>query len=188
MKRKGRNDMKKTVSFMIAAAIILSAVLLSAPVVASSTRGDVNGDESTDNKDVVWLFRYVSSNEELSAEYDQNGDGKVDNKDVTVLFRQVSGFTPGETSEIPAQKKTRLLNKVAYNEKGDNTYFDDPEFLSKLSSFANKVFTMSKEGREGNYTASPLSAYMALAVLNAIGDDGVRSDIETLFGMDQTDI
>ena len=53
---------------------------------------DVNGDGEKDNKDVVFLFRYVSSGEKAEDEtvYDVNGDGEVDNKDVVVLFRALS--------------------------------------------------------------------------------------------------
>ncbi len=176
--------MKKTICFLIAAAIILSTVLLSAPISASDLSGDVNYDGDVNNKDVVQLLRSVSTFSELCADYDVNGDGKVNNKDVTVLFRQISGYGEGGAGAM----KTRLLNTVVYNEQGNGVYFDDADFKAKLSSFANKIYTMSAADREGNYTESPLSAYMALAILNAIGDEGVRADIETLFGMDQTDI
>ena len=60
---------------------------------ASQTKkGDINGNGSVNNKDVVMLFRYVSDNdaESAPAEYDVNGDGSVNNKDVAALFRQVS--------------------------------------------------------------------------------------------------
>ena len=53
--------------------------------------GDVNGDGSVDNKDVVSLFRYVSSAEAAyDAVYDFNGDNEVNNKDVVSLFKAVS--------------------------------------------------------------------------------------------------
>ena len=54
---------------------------------------DCNEDGETDNKDVVSLFRYVSSGEKDANEvekYDMNGDGNVDNKDVVLLFRVLS--------------------------------------------------------------------------------------------------
>ena len=55
--------------------------------------GDINGDGSVDNKDVVALFRYTSGGDAKVNEIalDVNGDGFVDNKDVVVLFRFVSG-------------------------------------------------------------------------------------------------
>jgi hypothetical protein len=58
---------------------------------AGPETGDVNGDGSVDNKDVVALFRYVSSAEAAyDALYDFNGDGEVNNKDVAALFKAVS--------------------------------------------------------------------------------------------------
>ena len=57
----------------------------------TSTKGDINGDGSVDNKDVVLLFRYVSGSSAYDPLYDYNEDGAVDNKDVVALFRVVSG-------------------------------------------------------------------------------------------------
>ncbi|MBO4423785.1 MAG: dockerin type I repeat-containing protein [Clostridia bacterium] len=55
-------------------------------------RGDVTGDGKLNNKDVVSLFRYVSSDSQDGdlRVYDFNDDGKVNNKDVVALFRSVS--------------------------------------------------------------------------------------------------
>ena len=179
--------MKKTVCLLLTAVIVLSAVLLSASVSASGLKGDVDKSGEVNNKDVVLLFRYLSTNEELPSDYDINGDGKVNNKDVTVLFRKMCGYDTDETGELDLPV-TVLLNSVEYNEKGNYTYFDDEDFKAKLSAFSNKIFSMSAKNDNGNYTVSPLSAYMALAILNAVGDDKVKSDIETLFGMTQEDI
>ena len=57
--------------------------------------GDINGDGAVNNKDVVYLFRYVSGDledsEVVELALDFNGDGKVNNRDVTRLFWYVSG-------------------------------------------------------------------------------------------------
>ena len=55
--------------------------------------GDITGDGSVDNKDVVTLFRYVSGGEVdvVTFALDINGDGEVDNKDIVTLFRYLSG-------------------------------------------------------------------------------------------------
>ncbi|MBQ7700545.1 MAG: hypothetical protein IJT49_09420 [Clostridia bacterium] len=55
-------------------------------------QGDVNKDNELNNKDVVELFRYVSSGTDVDYvyRYDVNGDNVVNNKDVTVLFRLAS--------------------------------------------------------------------------------------------------
>ncbi len=54
--------------------------------------GDMNGDGRENNKDVVFLFRFVSryDGSDFDTIYDFNGDGKVNNKDVVALFRYVS--------------------------------------------------------------------------------------------------
>ncbi|MBO4422516.1 MAG: hypothetical protein J5879_03690 [Clostridia bacterium] len=59
---------------------------------AGIQRGDVNGDGKINNKDVVALFRYVSSGatDADPAIYDFTEDGKINNKDVVSLFRYVS--------------------------------------------------------------------------------------------------
>ena len=56
-----------------------------------SKSGDMNGDGSADNQDVVTLFRYVSKKDVTYNEtFDFNGDGEVNNRDVADLFRYVS--------------------------------------------------------------------------------------------------
>ncbi|MBP5207038.1 MAG: Ig-like domain-containing protein [Clostridia bacterium] len=64
--------------------------------------GDVNGDGSVDNQDVVALFRYVSGGkvEVVKAALDPDGDGNVTNIDVVILFRYVSGANVG-LSTVP---------------------------------------------------------------------------------------
>ncbi|MBR6921640.1 MAG: phosphodiester glycosidase family protein [Clostridia bacterium] len=55
-------------------------------------RGDCNKDGAVDNKDVVALFRYVSSGVTAEDEsvYDFDEDETVNNKDVVALFRYIS--------------------------------------------------------------------------------------------------
>ena len=77
---------------------VLNDELFAAEIVYGKTiqfiRGDINGDEKLNNKDVVALFRYASGN--IDAVFDEstcdfNGDGSVNNKDVVALFRYISG-------------------------------------------------------------------------------------------------
>ena len=60
--------------------------------VTAYDRGDANKDGKIDNKDVVYLFRLISSR--INFEYDEvldyNGDGQIDNKDVVKLLREIS--------------------------------------------------------------------------------------------------
>lgn len=56
--------------------------------------GDINSDNSVNNKDLTRLFKYLSGwdvdpKEEM---LDINGDGKVNNKDLTRLFQYLSGW------------------------------------------------------------------------------------------------
>ncbi|MBO4869420.1 MAG: hypothetical protein J5585_06875 [Clostridia bacterium] len=64
--------------------------------------GDINGDGSVDNQDVVALFRYVSGGkvEVVKAALDPDGDGDATNLDVVLLFRYVSGANV-ELSTVP---------------------------------------------------------------------------------------
>lgn len=62
--------------------------------VLSCIPGDINGDESVNNKDLTRLFQYLA-NWEVSvnaAALDTNGDGNVNNKDLTRLFQYLAGW------------------------------------------------------------------------------------------------
>ena len=56
--------------------------------------GDINGDESVNNKDLTRLFQYLSDwdVEVNAAALDVNGDGSVNNKDLTRLFQYLSDW------------------------------------------------------------------------------------------------
>ena len=84
--------MKKLISLLLAL-VMVSAVCMSTGVIAVIIRGDANGDNAIDNKDVVALFRYLSGNTDpvvVVKNCDYNNDGEVNNKDVAVLFRELS--------------------------------------------------------------------------------------------------
>lgn len=58
---------------------------------SSNVKGDLNDDGEANNKDVVILFRYVSSLKVVyDSKYDFNTDGQLNNKDVVSLFKFVS--------------------------------------------------------------------------------------------------
>ena len=80
--------MNKTITVFLVIIMILSVCA------RAVNNGDMNNDGEVNNKDVVGLFRYVSSGVQMRAagdDYDINGDGEVNNKDVISLFRYVSG-------------------------------------------------------------------------------------------------
>ncbi len=72
--------------------------------------GDVNGDGSVNNKDVVALFKYVSGSEVAVnvIALDINGDGSVNNKDVVALFKYVSGGDI-ELSDKPYDPNAKVM-------------------------------------------------------------------------------
>ncbi len=71
--------------------------------------GDINGDGSVNNKDVVALFKYVSGSEVAVNDIalDINGDGSVNNKDVVALFKYVSGA--GSISDKPYDPNAKVM-------------------------------------------------------------------------------
>ena len=92
--------MKKITAIILACLTLILTVTAGA---ANETKtGDVNRDGTTDNKDVVVLFRYVSGViydvfDQTAA--DMNNDKAVNNKDVTLLFRYISA--PHEPTDKP---------------------------------------------------------------------------------------
>ena len=94
---------------------------------------------------------------------------------------------PTNNDEPTTALNTEQLNSVSYNKNGQYEYLTD-EYLAKLSNFSNKIYEMSRKEKSGNYVMSPLSIYMALAILHYIGDEYVKSDIEKLFDMTEEDI
>lgn len=101
--------MKRIITTIIAAVLMISFIacilplktradgidLPVIPLTPTLKNGDVNGDGSVDNKDVVALFRYLSGDKNVKVQQktiDVNGDGSVNNKDVTTLFRKVSQY------------------------------------------------------------------------------------------------
>ena len=64
------------------------------PACGQKLPGDINGDESVDNKDLTRLFQFLS-NWDVTVNYpavDVNNDGFIDNKDLTRLFQYLSGW------------------------------------------------------------------------------------------------
>ncbi len=64
---------------------------------------------------------------------------------------------------------------------------DDGGFYDRLASFSNKLYALAAEGEDKNYAMSPLSVYLALAMLHFAGDDGVKREIEDFTGMSADD-
>lgn len=56
--------------------------------------GDLNGDNEINNKDLMWLFKYLTDYDlsDAANTLDFNGDGVVNNKDLVRLFQYISGW------------------------------------------------------------------------------------------------
>jgi hypothetical protein len=90
---------------------------------------DVNGDGEANNKDVVALFRYVSSGAPYDENYDIDGDEENNNKDVVALFRALSKMeTGGEDTAAPEDTETDT-GEIIYADDFDTTaaLADDPD-------------------------------------------------------------
>lgn len=79
------------------------------------------------------------------------------------------------------KKSLKYKVKVKKAKKLNNDYY------SKLSAFSNKLYNMSAKKEKGNYTMSPVSVYMALAMLHSVGSDAVKKEIESFTEMTESD-
>ncbi|MBQ9485426.1 MAG: hypothetical protein IJU83_01160 [Clostridia bacterium] len=75
------------------------------------------------------------------------------------------------------------VNSVAYDENGSQTKITDEKFLSALSAFSAKIYRTSAEESSGNYVMSPLSVYMAFAMLHDIENAELKAETEEFLGM-----
>lgn len=117
--------MNKTMTVFLVIIMILSVCA------RAVNNGDINNDGEVNNKDVVKLFRHVSSEAVQTKadadDYDINGDGSVDNKDVTALFRSVSGKSMYEGS-YPVYLSVTAGENTVYPDAymvGESVYDDD---------------------------------------------------------------
>ena len=84
--------------------------------------------------------------------------------------------------------RTRSLNNVSY--KIDNYYpLNDDDYLKDLQKGSLKLYDiLTKDEKLDNYVVSPLSIYMALSLLDYIGDDAVKEEISNLLDMNEEEI
>ena len=92
-----------------------------------------------------------------------------------------------DTATITLSDATTALNQVSYTV--DNAYhFSDEAFYQKLSAFSSELYELCAKDEQTNYAFSPLSVYMALALLHSVGDDDVKKDVEDLLDMTAEDL
>jgi len=68
-------------------------VVGSVVTIVTHTPGDINGDDKVNNKDLLWLMKYIKGKEVTVVEeaLDVNGDGKRNNKDLLWLMKYLKG-------------------------------------------------------------------------------------------------
>lgn len=87
-----------------------------------------------------------------------------------------------------SSKGVANLNQVSYEYKGAN--FRDSKFIDKLQLASFKLYNLLsplENGENKNYVISPLSIYMAFAILYYLGDDTVKAELEDLLDMTSED-
>jgi hypothetical protein len=105
-------------------------------------KGDVNGDGSLNNKDVVALFRLVSAGGAAATveKCDINGDNNVNNKDVVALFRYVSsGSLPGSDT---------YGGTPAYTVNGDSIIVDGKKYPNTVNMKNGVLYAADDLDRE----------------------------------------
>lgn len=108
---------------------------------------------------------------------------------ITLLFVLSLGLMACKSNQnVVNTSRTRSLNNVSY--KNDNYYpLNDDDYLKDLQKGSLKLYDiLTKDEKLDNYVVSPLSIYMALALLDYIGDDIVKEEISNLFDMNEEEI
>ena len=81
------------------------------------------------------------------------------------------------------------LNSVSYEiTTAYNKKTLDNEFINRLNNAQAKMYELFSEEEKENYCVSPISIYMALSLLDFVGDEKVKEDISSLLGLSEEDI
>ena len=81
------------------------------------------------------------------------------------------------------------LNNVSYEFESSNHYRAlDKDFIARLNNAQVKLYELLSKNENSNYCVSPVSIYMALSLLDFIGDDKVKEEVGELLGLSQDDI
>ena len=83
-------------------------------------------------------------------------------------------------------KKSRALNQIK-TPANESIEFDE-DYFNNLQNMAFKLYEMFSKEEDGNYCVSPLSIYMALSLLDLIGDEQVKEEISELLSLTEEEI
>lgn len=100
------NYKKSLKASVLAVCVILSCVFCTWALAVPRGRGDVNGDGTVSNTDLIKTARHVVDIEKLTGEElkraDINNDGQVNNEDIILTARRIVGlYDPGEDTYTP---------------------------------------------------------------------------------------
>lgn len=132
--------------------------------------------------------------EQESEPYSIEDDYTTSDFEPSTVPEEISESTEALTKEpetIAEVTETEIAAEVSEPETAPEV--TEPEttvpqtFESRLVNFSNKLYNMSAENEDENYTMSPISVYMAFSMLYSIGDENVKSELETLTGMTAED-
>lgn len=137
----GISDKGKTVLIYSLQIRIISDVVSGQSSVINGS-GDINGDNSTNNKDVVILFRHISGMtvNVIAKNADVNGDGKINNKDVVILFRYLCG--------MPVVIADNYEGTPAYTVEGDQIVVDGVCYPNTLNMTNGVTYAVDDLKRE----------------------------------------
>lgn len=86
-------------------------------------------------------------------------------------------------------KVSTALNNVSYDtEVSYKAKMLDDDFMARLNNAQIKLYELFSKDEKENYCVSPVSIYMALSLLDYIGDDKVKEEIGELLGLSEEDI
>ena len=94
----GTESQWNKISFSVGNEYLTGASVICGSLGAARKAGDINGDGSVDNNDLVTMARYIvgltsgSIKKSVEAHGDMNGDGRIDNADIVIAARVIVGL------------------------------------------------------------------------------------------------
>ncbi len=165
--------------------LVLILALAAAPPAAAQTGsplGDVNADGRTDARDALLILQAAVGKAELTNE-------QFNTANVSAVLAAITGEAAYGDHTIDAQDAFLVLAFAVGTGPFRRQQSDRDPYYAKLSGFSARLYEMSRAQAKGsNYVMSPVSLYMAMAMLHAVGDATVKNEVETLLAMSADDV